>query len=39
MIINFSAPNKDRDYSDTHINIEGNNMDKVISTKFLGTSI
>src|SRR6218665_2539943 len=35
----FSAPNKNRDYSDININIDGNNMDQVISTKFLGIYI
>ena len=32
----FSALNKNRDDSDININIDGNNVDQVISTKFLG---
>src|SRR6218665_423969 len=32
----FSASNKNRGDSDININIDGNNMDQVISTKFLG---
>ena len=34
----FLAPNKNRDDSDININIDGNNMDQVI-TKFLGIYI
>src|SRR6218665_530142 len=35
----FSAPNKNRDDSDINVNIDGNSMDQVISTKFLGIYI